>query len=130
MEKCTTPLILIVDDEVDIVETLKMALEFNNFRVLCAADGEEALRLVRERQPDLILLDRVLPKKNGLEVCRELKNDRQTQKIPIIMLSARVQEQDKLQGLECGAADYLIKPFEMDELLKNIQDRLQRGRTL
>lgn len=112
--------VLIVDDEPFIVETTRFALEQAGYPCLVAFDGEEALRVVRERNPGLILLDIMLPKLNGFQLCRLLKFDERYRHIPIVLLSARTQERDRLLGKETGADAYVTKPFEFPELLRVI----------
>jgi len=109
--------VLIVDDEPFIVETLRFALEKAGYLCLTAADGEEAVRIVHAAPPSLILLDVMLPKINGFQVCRLLKFDERYRAIPIVMLTARSQERDRLLGKETGADEYVTKPFELPELL-------------
>jgi len=113
--------ILIVDDEKDIVESVQFKLEFEGFECLVAYDGEEALLKARGENPDLILLDVMLPKMNGYQVCRLLKSKEQHRHIPIIMLTAKAQESDKFWGMETGADDYVTKPFELEKLIQKIQ---------
>ncbi|MCK4795150.1 MAG: response regulator [Desulfobacteraceae bacterium] len=117
--------ILIVDDERDIVETIQFMLESEGFECLLAYDGEDALLKARTENPDLILLDIMLPKINGYQVCRLLKSDEEYKHIPIIMLTAKVQESDKFWGKESGADDYVTKPFEMEKLIQKIQGYLE-----
>ena len=113
--------IFIADDESGFVSTLKSRLEFEGFGVATAADGKEALQLINEEKPDLILLDIMMPNVNGYQVCRELKRNGDTSAIPILMLTAKSQESDKFWGHEAGADDYVTKPFDMDELLEKIR---------
>ena len=120
--------ILIVEDEKDIVKMLDYNLKKENFRVLSCGDGEDALKLASREQPDLILLDLMLPGIDGLEVCKSLKNERKTANIPIIMLTAKSQETDKVIGLELGADDYITKPFSPRELIARIKAVLRRSR--
>jgi DNA-binding response OmpR family regulator len=112
--------VLIVDDEPFIVETVRFALEQAGYECLVAADGEEAMQIARSAEPGLILLDIMLPKLNGFQVCRLLKFDERYRHIPIIMLTARTQARDRLLGLEIGADEYLTKPFELPELIRAI----------
>jgi DNA-binding response OmpR family regulator len=112
--------ILIIDDEPFIVETLRFALEKAGYAVLVAYDGEEGLRITRSEIPDLILLDIMLPKLNGFQICRLLKSDERYRSIPIIMLTARTQERDRLLGKEIGSDEYITKPFELPDLLRVI----------
>lgn len=117
--------ILIVDDEKDIVESTQFRLESEGFECLVAYDGEEALLKAKRENPDLILLDIMLPKMNGYKVCRLLKFDEKYKHIPIIMLTAKTQETDKLMGKETGADEYVSKPFVLDDLVKMIRNCLQ-----
>lgn len=115
--------ILIVDDEPPIVNVLAYNLKRANYEVLVAWDGEEALNQARREQPDLIILDLMLPKLDGLEVCRTLRRERD---VPIIMLTARDDEIDRVVGLELGADDYVVKPFSVRELLVRVKNVLRR----
>jgi len=112
--------ILIVDDEPDIVETLKFLIESEGFESITAVDGEEALRKAKEENPDVMILDVMLPKINGYKVCRLLKFDSKYKHIPILMVTARSQEEDKVIGEETGADEYITKPFDINELLQKI----------
>ncbi|RJS83962.1 response regulator [Methanophagales archaeon] len=118
--------ILIVDDELDTLLPLKRALEMEDFNVIEAQDGVEALEKVRSEIPDLLLLDLMLPKLNGFEVCQRLKKDDATNSIPIIMLTAKGETSDKIKGIEIGADDYVTKPFDLDELKARIKAVLRR----
>jgi len=120
------PKILIVDDEQPIRELVKFNLEREGFQVLQAGDGNAALTLARSENPDLIVLDVMLPGQDGLTVCRSLHQDPYTHSIPIIMLSARGEELDKVLGLEMGADDYITKPFSPRELVARVKARLRR----
>lgn len=122
-----TPLILIVEDEADLVTLLRYNLESEGFRVAEAGNGEEALVLVQEERPDLILLDWMLPMLSGIEVCRQLRRRPQTAEVPIIMLTARGEEGDKIRGLECGADDYVTKPFSPAELIARVRAVMRRA---
>ncbi len=122
-----TPLILVVEDEADLVTLLRYNLESEGFRVGEAANGEEALVLVQEERPDLILLDWMLPMLSGIEVCRQLRRRPQTADVPIIMLTARGEEGDKIRGLECGADDYVTKPFSPAELIARVRAVMRRA---
>lgn len=115
--------ILVVDDEKPIADILKFNLEREGFDVICAYDGEEALELIQKKEPDLILLDIMLPHKDGMEICREV---RKKSDVPIIMLSAKDSEIDKVLGLELGADDYVTKPFSTRELLARVKANLRR----
>jgi len=118
------PKILIVDDEVDIVEALKSYLEDQNYRVITAFDGKEALEKARNEKPDLIILDIMLPKINGYEVCQLLKFDRKYKHIPIVMLTARIREEDKGLGFQVGADAYITKPFEYKTVYEKVKECL------
>lgn len=118
------PKILVVDDEIPVTDLIKYNLEKALYEVLVAHDGERALQIARETNPDLILLDLMLPRIDGLDVCREL---RKTSQVPIIMVTARGEESDRVIGLELGADDYLTKPFSMRELLARIKAVLRRN---
>jgi two-component system alkaline phosphatase synthesis response regulator PhoP len=118
--------ILVVEDEEDIRELLKYNLEKEGYQVFGAATGEAALKNVRDRLPDLILLDLMLPGLDGLEVCRRLKGEAQTRHLPIIMLTAKGEETDIVTGLELGADDYVTKPFSPRVLLARLRAALRR----
>ena len=120
------PMILIAEDEPSIVELIKYNLEHEGFRVAVAMDGEEALIAVVEHKPDLILLDWMLPHVSGLEICRQLRRGSATRDTPIIMLTARGEEPDRVRGLESGADDYVIKPFSPSELMARVRALLRR----
>lgn len=117
--------ILVVDDEASIRELLTFNLKKNGYEVTAAADGREAL--AKAAGMDLVLLDIMLPEVDGLEVCRRLKADPQTSGIPIIMLTAKAEEIDRVLGLELGADDYVVKPFSMRELLARVKAVLRRS---
>ncbi len=121
----TAKRILIADDEMDIVETTKFMLETEGFEVLTAYDGEEALKIARSAYPDLILLDVMMPKINGYKVSRLLKFDKKFQDIPILMITARSQEEDRLIGEETGANEYITKPFEITNVIDLINKYLE-----
>jgi two-component system phosphate regulon response regulator PhoB len=118
--------ILVVEDEFAIQELIAVNLEHAGHTVLRAASAAQALEFIRESLPDLVLLDWMLPDRPGVEFARQLRADRRTRDIPIIMLTARAQEQDKVSGLESGADDYVTKPFSSRELLARIQAVLRR----
>ncbi len=122
------PLILIVEDEAPIVTLLRYNLEREGFRVIEAGDGEEALLLAAERKPDLILLDWMLPLLSGIEVCRRLRRSTEAKTVPIIMLTARGEEGDRVRGLNSGADDYITKPFSPSELIARVRAVLRRAR--
>ncbi len=121
------PKVLIVDDEPDIVESIRFNLEGENIDCVEANDGEEALFQAKMAAPDLILLDVMLPKMNGYEVCRILKYDEEREHIPVIMLTSRTQDTDKLMGERVSADEYVCKPFIMDELVSMIKKYLNRS---
>jgi DNA-binding response OmpR family regulator len=118
--------ILIVDDEVDLVETVRFPLEIEGFDTLVSYNGEDALNQARNEKPDLIILDLMLPKLDGYKVCRLLKFDERYKHIPILMLTAKTQEKDKILGKETGADEYITKPFEMDYLLEKVKAYLSK----
>jgi len=120
--------LLIVDDEKDIVKMLDYNLKKEGFRLISAYDGEAALELSKKEHPDLVILDLMLPGIDGLEVCKSLKRDDKTAKIPVIMLTAKSQESDKVVGLELGADDYITKPFSPRELIARIKAVLRRSK--
>jgi two-component system, OmpR family, phosphate regulon response regulator PhoB len=122
------PLILVVEDEASLQKLLAYNLEAAGFAVAQAYDGEEALTLIAEREPELILLDWMLPQLSGLELCRRLRRRPETGHIPIIMLTARGEEPDRLRGLETGADDYVTKPFSPAELIARVRAVLRRVR--
>ena len=116
--------IFIADDEEDFVSTLRSRLEFEGYGVTTAADGKEALERILREKPDLILLDILMPTMNGYQVCRELKGNADTRSIPIVMLTAKSQESDRFWGKEAGADVYLVKPFDMDELMEEVMEQI------
>ena len=118
--------ILVVEDEPAIQELIAINLEHAGYQPVQAADAEQALAIVRDAVPDLILLDWMLPGMSGMEFARRLRADRRTQQVPVIMLTARAEEQDKLAGLETGADDYITKPFSPRELNARIKALLRR----
>ena len=121
------PLVLIVEDEASLVTLLRYNLEKEGYRVCEAGDGEEALTVLAERKPDLVLLDWMLPSLSGIEVCRQLRRKPATRDLPVIMLTARGEEGDKIRGLNTGADDYLTKPFSLPELLARVRALLRRA---
>ncbi len=122
------PYILVVEDEDALSTLLQYNLEKEGYDVALAADGEEALMLVNERLPDLIVLDWMMPKISGIEVCRRLRSRADSRNVPIVMLTARGEESDRIRGLDTGADDYVIKPFSMTELTARIRAVLRRIR--
>lgn len=119
--------ILVVDDEQDILRLVSYNLKKEGYLVEEVKTGEEALQLVRERHYQLVILDLMLPGMSGMELCRILKRDEETASIPIIMLTARSEEMDKITGLESGADDYITKPFSVRELLARVRTVLRRS---
>ena len=118
--------ILVVEDEEDILELLRHNLEREGYKVLTAADGQAGLDAAQRRLPNLVLLDLMLPKLDGLEVCRALKKDARAGRIPIVMLTAKGEESDVVTGLELGADDYISKPFSMKVLVARLRSVLRR----
>jgi two-component system phosphate regulon response regulator PhoB len=122
------PLVLVVEDEAALVTLLRYNLEREGFEVIEARDGEEALLLAKERRPDLVLLDWMLPLVSGIEVCRQLRRLPETRAVPVVMLTARGEEADKVRGLDSGADDYITKPFSPGELVARLRALLRRSR--
>lgn len=120
--------ILVIEDEPAQQELLRYNLARSGHEVLMAGDGEEGLLLAEEHVPDLIILDWMLPRLSGIEVCRQLKRMRQTRAVPVIMLTARGEEDDRVRGLDTGADDYLVKPYSVGELVARIRALLRRTR--
>jgi DNA-binding response OmpR family regulator len=120
--------VLIAEDEADIRDLLAFHLERDGYEVARARTGAEALRLARERHPDLLVLDLMLPEMDGLEVCRRLRQDAETAALPIVMLTAKGDEVDRIVGLEMGADDYIVKPFSPKEVVARIRAVLRRTR--
>ena len=120
--------ILIIEDEADIAESLRYNFERDGFKAQIAESGEKGLRLALDEKnsPSLIVLDLMLPGMNGLEICRRLRREPQTQRTPIIMLTAKAAEADKITGLETGADDYIVKPFSVKEVLARVRAVLRR----
>ena len=121
--------ILVVDDEDHIVELIKFNLETKGYNVISAFDGEEAIKKANNESPDLIILDLMLPKIDGVEVCRRIKEDENTSNISIIMLTAKNDESDKIVGLEIGADDYMTKTFSVKELMARVKAVLRRNKS-
>ncbi|WP_296430594.1 phosphate regulon transcriptional regulator PhoB [Yoonia sp.] len=122
------PHVLIVEDEAAQREVLAYNLEAEGFRITRAENGEEALLCVAEDAPDVMVLDWMMPNLSGIEVCRQMKTRTETRGIPIIMLSARSEEVDKVRGLETGADDYVVKPYSVSELMARVRAQLRRVR--
>ncbi len=122
------PYVLVVEDEAPIQELLAYNLEQNGFEVSQAYDGEDALVSISERMPDLVILDWMLPHLSGIEVCRRLRRRPVTQRLPIIILTARAEEPDRLRGLDTGADDFIVKPFSVAEVIARTRAVLRRAR--
>ncbi len=122
------PHVLVVEDESALVEILRYNLEKEGFRVSAATDGEEALTAIAEQKPDLVVLDWMLPLVSGLEICRQLRRKPETRDLPVIMLTARGEETDRVRGLEIGADDYITKPFSPGELVARVRAVLRRAK--
>jgi DNA-binding response OmpR family regulator len=120
--------ILVVDDDRDVAQSIELALRRRGFRVALAHSGVEALKLLRRYRPDLVLLDVLMPGMSGIEVCRRLRADENTAEMPIIFLTARGQERDRIEGLRAGADDYLSKPFNLEELILRVKAVLRRAK--
>ena len=118
--------ILLVEDEVDLVKAIELRLTKEGFDVITSLDGEDALKKARRENPDLLILDLMLPKIDGYKVCRLLKFDQKYKNVPVIMLTARVEERDRNLGMEMGADEYITKPFEWNDLLAKILNFLPR----
>jgi two-component system phosphate regulon response regulator PhoB len=123
-----TPHVLVVEDEDSLATLLQYNLQKEGYEVSLAGDGEEALLMVEERLPDLIVLDWMLPKVSGIEVCRRLRQRNETRNVPVVMLTARGEESDRVRGLDTGADDYVVKPFSMTELGARLRAVLRRIR--
>jgi len=122
------PVVLVVEDEHAQREVLSYNLEAEGFRVAKAINGEEALLLLEEEAPDIVVLDWMLPNVSGIEVCRRIKLRPETRGVPVIMLSARSEEVDRVRGLETGADDYVVKPYSVVELMARVRAQLRRTR--
>lgn len=123
-----TPSIMVIEDEPAQREVLSYNLKAEGYGVLSAEDGDEALLMVQEAPPDVIILDWMLPGVSGIEICRRLKASGATRNIPIIMLTARGEETDRVRGLETGADDYVVKPYSVNELMARVRTQLRRVR--
>ncbi|AWI83522.1 phosphate regulon transcriptional regulatory protein PhoB [Alloyangia pacifica] len=122
------PTVLVVEDEPAQREVLRYNLEAEGFRVAAAGNGEEALVLLEEENPDVVVLDWMLPNLSGIEVCRQIKTRSDTRGLPVIMLSARSEEVDRIRGLDTGADDYVVKPYSLRELMARVKAQLRRAR--
>ncbi len=125
---CPMPRILVIEDEPGLQQVLDYNLRREGHEVLLAPSGTEGLRIAREKRPDLVLLDWMLPDRSGTEVCRLLKSTRSTSGIPVVFVTARTDEVDRIVGFEVGAADYIVKPFSIRELVLRVQAVLRRSR--
>jgi two-component system phosphate regulon response regulator PhoB len=123
----TKPLVLVVEDEAPLVTMLRYNLEREGFQVCEAGDGEEALVQIAERRPDLVLLDWMLPLVSGIEVCRRIRRSPETRSLPVIILTARGEETDRVRGLDSGADDYVVKPFSPSELVARLRAVMRRA---
>ncbi len=121
------PLVLIVEDEAPLVTLLRYNLEKEGFEIAEAADGEEALLRIAERKPDIVLLDWMLPHVSGIEICRQLRRNPVTRTLPVVMLTARGEEADRVRGLDSGADDYIAKPFSLRELSARLRAVMRRA---
>jgi len=119
--------ILVVDDDRDVAQSIELSLRRRGYRVTLAHSGVEALKTLRRYRPDIVILDILMPGMSGLEVCRHLRTDPNTVELPIIFLTARGQEQDRIDGLRAGADDYLSKPFNLEELILRVKAVLRRA---
>src|SRR4051812_20943714 len=119
--------VLVIDDEKDVLELVRFNLEKEHLDVITATDGQSGLEIGLNHKPDLVLLDLMMPGMSGLEVCKKLRGDERTSRVPIIMLTAKAAEADKIIGLEMGADDYITKPFSPRELLARVRAVLRRG---
>jgi two-component system alkaline phosphatase synthesis response regulator PhoP len=117
--------ILVVDDEIYIVHILEFSLTMEGYSVLTASNGEEALHVIEQERPDLVVLDIMMPKLDGFEVCRRLRQDEQFRSLPVILLSAKGRPVDRDAGLDAGADDYITKPFSPRKLLEKIRELLE-----
>jgi two-component system phosphate regulon response regulator PhoB len=127
MTGAARPLVLLVEDEASLATMLRYNLEKQGFRVEEAGDGQEALTRLNEAQPDIVLLDWMLPGLSGIEVCRQIRRRPSTRDVPVIMVTARTEEQDAVRGLNTGADDYITKPFNMESLLARMRALLRRA---
>ena len=122
------PMILVVDDEPDLVQLVSLRLKIAGYDVMAAYDGQEALDQVKRTRPDLIILDLMLPKLDGYKVCRLLKFDERYKEIPVLIFTARAQEQDVKMAIECGAEAYMMKPFEPKVFLDKLAELIQAAK--
>jgi phosphate regulon transcriptional regulator PhoB len=124
MKKAT---ILVIDDEKDLIELVRYNLEKDGFDVIAATDGQSGLEVVKKHRPDLVVLDLMMPGMDGLQICKQLRSDPRTGRIPVIMLTAKATEADRIVGLELGADDYITKPFSPREVVARVKAVLRRS---
>ena len=124
-----SPLILVIEDEASLTTLLRYNLESHGFRVAAVENGARAMGAIAEAKPDLVLLDWMLPGVSGIEICRKIRRDPQSHDLPVILLTARGEESDRIRGLDCGADDYVVKPFGISELIARIGAVLRRAAT-
>jgi len=120
--------ILLVEDEKSIITLIKYNLEKEGFKVFCTETGEDALKIIKEKTPDLVILDWMLPDTSGIDVCRQIKIDKKLKNIPVLILTAKGEPDDKIKGLEVGADDYVTKPFNNKELLLRVKSLIKRSK--
>ncbi len=120
--------VLLVEDEKSIVTLIKYNLEKEGFKVFCSETGEDALKIIKEKIPDLVILDWMLPDTSGIDVCRQIKIDKKLKNIPVLILTAKGEPDDKIKGLEVGADDYVTKPFNNKELLLRVKSLIKRSK--
>ncbi|MEY3811421.1 MAG: phosphate regulatory protein [Pseudomonadota bacterium] len=120
--------VLLVEDEKSIITLIKYNLEKEGFKVFCAETGEDALKIIKEKTLDVVILDWMLPDVSGIEVCRQIKKDKKLKNIPVLILTAKGEPDDKIKGLEVGADDYVTKPFNNKELLLRIKSLIKRSK--
>jgi two-component system phosphate regulon response regulator PhoB len=120
--------VLLVEDEKSIVTLIKYNLEKEGFKVFCAETGEDALKIIKEKTLDVVILDWMLPDVSGIEVCRQIKKDKKLKNVPVLILTAKGEPDDKIKGLEVGADDYVTKPFNNKELLLRIKSLIKRSK--
>ena len=120
--------VLLVEDEKSITTLIKYNLEKEGFQVYCSETGEDALKIIKEKTPDLVILDWMLPDTSGIDVCRQIKIDKKLKNIPVLILTAKGEPDDKIKGLEVGADDYVTKPFNNKELLLRVKSLIKRSK--
>ena len=120
--------VLLVEDEKSITTLIKYNLEKEGFKVYCSETGEDALKIIKEKTPDLVILDWMLPDTSGIDVCRQVKIDKKLKNIPVLILTAKGEPDDKIKGLEVGADDYVTKPFNNKELLLRVKSLIKRSK--